>query len=97
MILWTIITLKSISIIICTRDHSHFITTKITLSFPLYTLRPKPPPPLQPSSSLDHSIPRLYKLQGSRNRKLGALGVRRTNFSSFYPPRLRVDSSLASS
>ncbi|KAJ0939024.1 hypothetical protein HanRHA438_Chr02g0056401 [Helianthus annuus] len=47
--------------------------------------------------SFDHHIPSPYKYQGSRIRRLGANGKRMTSFSCFYPPYLRLDSSLASS
>ncbi|MFS7926274.1 hypothetical protein Hanom_Chr04g00295161 [Helianthus anomalus] len=70
--------------------------TKTTPS-PLKRLRPNTPIHTHHIFGCHLHIQRSFKHQGSRIRRIGALGAQMTSFSSFYPLILRLDSSLASS
>ncbi|KAF5818203.1 hypothetical protein HanXRQr2_Chr02g0062231 [Helianthus annuus] len=74
--------------------HHHTSTISLSLS---RKATAKHPLSIHQFFGFDHHIPSPYKYQGSRIRRLGANGKRRTSFSCFYPPYLRLDSSLASS
>ncbi|KAJ0568410.1 hypothetical protein HanIR_Chr06g0295941 [Helianthus annuus] len=74
--------------------HHHTSTLSLSLS---RKATAKHPLSIHQFFGFDHHIPSPYKYQGSCIRRLGANGKRRTSFSCFYPPYLRLDSSLASS